>query len=262
MKSAIAGDCRLGKIFPDSQSASSQYMKPYQRIPIQECDEPLVAISLEKFAIESPHPYEKLGANYGGRSPYSLRQGVLEALINAQTYLHQRHPGWKIKIFDAYRPVEVQQFMVDYTFAGLLRERGLKQENLSSEQRQKLLEEVYQIWAVPSDNPATPPPHSTGAAVDITLVDATGNTLDMGGEIDELSPRSHPDYYANSTSEKERLYCTRRQLLYQVMREARFCRHPGEWWHFSLGDQMWAWQHNRENLDNFLNARYGKVLNL
>ena len=42
-----------------------QLMKPYQKIPILECGEPLVPIPLEQFAIESPHPYEKLGASYG-----------------------------------------------------------------------------------------------------------------------------------------------------------------------------------------------------
>ncbi|NJO93565.1 MAG: D-alanyl-D-alanine dipeptidase [Hydrococcus sp. RM1_1_31] len=237
-------------------------MKPYQKILIQECGEPLVAIPLEKFAVESPHPYQKLGANYQGRSPYYLRQSVLNALINAQIYLQQRYLGWQIKIFDAYRPVEVQQFMVDYTFAWVLQKQGLERENLSSGQQQKIWEQVYQIWAVPSDNPATPPPHSTGAAIDVTLVDAEGQTLDMGGEIDELSARSHFNYYATRTDEKGQAYHARRQLLDEVMTEAGFCRHYDEWWHFSLGDQMWAWLQNQENYHNFAIARYGRVSNL
>ncbi|NJK50207.1 D-alanyl-D-alanine dipeptidase [Candidatus Gracilibacteria bacterium] len=234
-------------------------VKPYQQIPIQECGEPLISIPLDRFAVESPHPYIKLGANYRSRSPYCLRQGVLAALVKAQNSLQQDYSGWRIKIFDAYRSVEVQQFMVDYTFSELLKKKELIAENLSNEQRQQVLNEVYQIWAVPSDNPATPPPHSTGAVVDITLVDASGQTLDMGGEIDELSARSHPDYYANSTAEKEQIYHARRQLLYKIMQQAGFCRHPGEWWHFSLGDQMWAWQNNQENVNTFLTARYGRV---
>lgn len=234
-------------------------MKPYQKIQIQECGELLVAIPLEKFAVESPHPYERLGANYQGRSPYYLRKSVLNALIKAQNGLQKQHPGWKIKIFDAYRPIEVQQFMVDYTFAELLKKRALKKENLSESQRLKLLEEVYQIWAVPNHNPATPPPHSTGAAVDITLVDEQNLTLDMGGEIDELSARSHCNYYANSTTELEQTYHARRQLLYDVMRKAGFTRHSGEWWHFSLGDQMWVWQKQQENFNELLCARYGRI---
>ena len=95
-------------------------MKPYQKIIIQECGEPLIAIPLEKFAVELPHPYEKLGAEYGEKSPYYLRKRVVQALVTAQLLLEKIHPGWKIKIYDAYRPLGVQQFMVDYTFNSLL----------------------------------------------------------------------------------------------------------------------------------------------
>ena len=88
-------------------------MKPYRQVPIQECGEPLVAIPLELFAIETPHPYLKCGADYNGSSPYYLRQGVLDRVIQAQVQLQQLHPDWRLQIFDAYRPVEVQQYMVD-----------------------------------------------------------------------------------------------------------------------------------------------------
>ena len=53
--------------------------KPYQRIPIQDCGEPLVPIPLEQFAIVTPHPYAALGAPYGERSPYYVRAGVCTA---------------------------------------------------------------------------------------------------------------------------------------------------------------------------------------
>ncbi|MHC5829729.1 MAG: D-alanyl-D-alanine dipeptidase, partial [Nostoc sp.] len=42
-------------------------MRAYHQIPIFECGEPLIEIPLELFAVESPHPYEKLGAIYGDR---------------------------------------------------------------------------------------------------------------------------------------------------------------------------------------------------
>jgi len=234
-------------------------MKPYHKILIRECGEPLVPIPLELFAVESPHPYEKLGADYGGRSPYYLREGVLDALIQAQKRLEQKHPGWRIQIFDAYRPLAVQQFMVDYTFADLIRQRGLKAEELSSQEKNKLWQEIYQLWAVPSHDPATPPPHSTGAAVDVTLVDENGEVVDMGSPIDELSGRSHPQHYANSTDPKEQQYHLNRELLLEIMKESGFGRHLVEWWHFSLGDQMWAWQQNSQNPANLLTAYYGKL---
>ena len=235
-------------------------MKPYYQIPIEECGEPLVSIPLEKFAVEVPHPYLTLGAEYGERSPYSLREGVIKALLQAQSLLSQRQPQWKLKIYDAYRPVGVQQFMVDYTYNSLLKKQGLKDNTISPLQRQDLWEKVYQIWAAPSLDPQTPPPHSTGGAIDLTIVDETGKNLDMGGEIDELSERSQPNYYLSDRSIQHQQYHCYRQLLNDVMVKAGFHRHPGEWWHFSLGDQMWAWQHNQQNPNNPVTAKYGRVI--
>lgn len=234
-------------------------MKPYQQISILECGEPLVPIPLEQFAVVSPHPYQYLGAPYGERSPYHLRQSVLNSLSQAQAQLQQHHPNWRIQIFDAYRPVAVQQFMVDYTFASVVQAQGLTSSELSEAQRRVIWEQVYQIWAVPSLEDRCPPPHSTGAAVDVTLVDSTGQTVNMGSAIDELSPASHPNYFATSTNPVEQHYHSHRQLLWDVMRYSGFQRHPGEWWHFSIGDQMWAWLTNQQNPGNSAIAHYSRV---
>jgi D-alanyl-D-alanine dipeptidase len=236
-------------------------IKPYQKVPVQDCGEPLLPIPLEQFAVESPHPYEKLGAPYhlsGVDSPYYLRQEVLEHLITTQTQLQSDYPGWKILIFDAYRPVEVQQFMVDYTFAEIIKARELKPDLISAEERQAILEEVYQFWAVPSLDPATPPPHSTGAAIDITLVNNTGKIVDMGSPIDEISPRSYPNHFAESSHLVEQKYHQNRQILAELMIAAGFQQHPNEWWHFSYGDQMWAWLNNQQETEQKSVAKYGR----
>ncbi len=233
-------------------------MKPYQQIPIRDCGEPLVAIPPERVALIQPHPYQQLGAPYAGRSPFYLRQGVLASLLQAQATLAQRQPGWQIQVFDAYRPIAVQQFMVDYTLDQVIQSRGLTSEGLTPELRQELEAEVYQFWAVPSADPATPPPHSTGAAIDVTLVDGAGLPVDMGSAIDEISPRSYPNYFADQTGGLERQYHQHRQLLAQVMAEAGFYRHPNEWWHFSQGDQMATWLSRQETGQESI-ARYGAV---
>ncbi|TVQ11276.1 MAG: D-alanyl-D-alanine dipeptidase [Leptolyngbya sp. DLM2.Bin27] len=234
-------------------------MKPYQTIPICDRNEPLVPIPTDQFAVVQPHPYQALGAPYGHQSPYSLRAGVLAALIAAQATLQQQHPGWQIQIFDAFRPLAVQRFMVEHTFLEQVRARGWSEETLTEAQRQTVMAEVVQFWAVPSDHPATPPPHSTGAAVDITLVTAAGETVDMGSPIDEVSVRSHPDHFASSPMPAEQAFHAHRTLLNQVMESAGFRRHPQEWWHFSLGDQLWAWQRRQETgSDKFL-AHYGRA---
>ena len=234
-------------------------MKPYQQIAIRECGESLIPIPVDNFSLELPHPYVKLGAKYGNKSPYCLRQGVVRALLEAQFLLTKHYPQWKIRIYDAYRPVSVQQYMVNYTYDSLVRQHKLQEQRLSEQQRQDLWNQVYQLWAVPSLDIKTPPPHSTGAAVDVTIVDERGAMLDMGGEIDELSERSHPNYYLSSEDKEEKQYHFNRQLLDEVMTQAGFYRHPGEWWHFSLGDQMWAWLHNQNNPVEKAIACYGRI---
>ncbi|AIE74968.1 MULTISPECIES: M15 family metallopeptidase [unclassified Synechocystis] len=239
--------------------------KPYLAVPIQDCGEPLAPINLEGVKLIHPHPYQKLGTDYQGRSPYMLRTGVLKRLDQARLTLADIEPTWQILVFDAYRPIAIQQFMVEYTFAEIVARDGLQGQSLTPEQRENIYQQVYQIWAIPSDNPLTPPPHSTGAALDITLLDQSGEPVDMGGEIDELSPRSHPNYYQTAQPESDvekeqfQLYQQRRELLNIIMESAGFLRHPGEWWHFSQGDQLWAWQYNQQHPDRQKIAYYGRV---
>ena len=216
-------------------------MKPYLQVEIEECGEPLVPIPLKEFAVVTPHPYEVLGAPYGDRSPYWLRQSVVAALQQAQRQLHKTHPDWRIQVFDAYRPIPVQQFMVDYTAQELAQQRGRVLVDLPEAAKQTLLEEVYQFWALPSHNSKTPPPHSTGAAIDITLVDSTGQPVDMGSPIDEVSARSHPDHFQKFADPNSQIFHHHRSLLRHCMISAGFQQHPNEWWHFSSGDQLWAW---------------------
>ena len=227
--------------------------KPYQRIAIQDCGEPLVPIPLDQFAVVDPHPYAVLGAPYGERSPYSVRVGVLDALIQAQHHLQTHRPGWQIQIFDAYRPIAVQQFMVDYTYQQLLKTWQCQHPDALKETapNDELLTQVYQFWAAPSHDAATPPPHSTGAAIDITLVDDQQQVVDMGSVIDEISERSYPNHFADRPKGKH--FHEHRTLLSQAMQTAGFYQHPNEWWHFSLGDQLWAW------LGNHPAARYGRA---
>ena len=229
-------------------------MKPYQQVPIEECSAPLVPIPLETFAVTTPHPYEALGAPYGEHSPYFLRQGVLDRLMQAQATLRSHHPGWQLTIFDAYRPIPVQQFMVDYTFAQLAAEEGLDPVTMDEEARSRIQSQVLKFWAVPSDNLDTPPPHSTGAAIDLTLTCAAGHIVDMGSPIDEVSPRSYPDHFANAEAPEAQKAHHHRSLLAEVMVSVGFRQHPNEWWHFSWGDQLWAWQTGDGAI-----ARYGKV---
>jgi D-alanyl-D-alanine dipeptidase len=235
-------------------------LKPYRLVPIEDCGEPLVAIPLDVFPVMKPHPYQALGAPYGEKSPFFVRQGVRDRLITAQHGLQHQRPGWKILIFDAFRPLPVQQFMVDYTFTQLVQQQGLELAALTATQRQQILEQVYEFWALPDPDPNCPPPHSTGGAIDVTLVDDQGQTVDMGGAIDEISPRSYPNHYASNPDPSAQQFHCQRELLHQAMTQAGFRQHPNEWWHFCYGDQLWAWLRHQQNRDRPLVAQYGRVL--
>ncbi|MBP9712895.1 MAG: peptidase M15 [Sterolibacterium sp.] len=233
-------------------------------LPVEDNGEPLVAIPPGLFLLTNPPPYQALGAPYGAASPWQLRQGVLHALTQAQQRLQQYRPGWRFKLFDAYRPLAVQAFMVWREFQSQAQATGdaielARHPNLTHLRAhapwlyERLAAHVFEFWSPPNDDPQQPPPHSTGAAVDLTLADATGATLDMGGLIDETSPRSYPAHYAQATNPAAREIHARRELLNAAMSEAGFCRHAHEWWHFSRGDLMWAQAQNQTT------ACYGRV---
>lgn len=238
-------------------------MKTYQSVPIAECHEPQVAIPDQPFAFTQPHAYVALGAPYGGASPWMLRQGVLDALLTAQEALNAMQAGWRLKLFDAYRPVAVQAYMVWREFRIQAERAGhslaayddpAELEKHDPDLYVVLAAKVFEFWGIPSDDPRTPPPHSTGAAIDLTLQDALGREAPMGCPIDETTARAYPDYYAAATAPELRAYDENRRLLNTVMSAAGFSRHANEWWHFSMGDQMWAWASRAPQ------ARYGRAI--
>jgi len=222
-------------------------MQSYRSVPIVECSEPLVDIPRSAFAFVEPPPYVALGAPYQGASPWRLRRRVLAALLDAAKLLAARQPGWRLKLFDAHRPVPVQAFMVwrEFRQQAELRGRSLagfdSPADLSARDPQlysALAATVFTFWGVPSEDPRTPPPHSTGAAIDLTLEDANGQELDMGCPIDETTERAYPQHFADAGTPALRTIHANRILLNGVMTAAGFSRHANEWWHFSLGDQM------------------------
>ena len=234
-------------------------LKPWINLKINECNEHLTPIPESIFRL-TPHPYMSLGAPYLiGSDPWVLRQSVLKRLIQAQKYLSMVDPQIKLALFDAWRPVSVQKFMFDYTIRKLCSSRGIDTHNLSKNvDMNEVIEEVGRFWAKPTSNPLTPPPHSTGAAIDLTLADMNGKPLDLGGEIDSIGVESTPDFYKKDYSSvprsKHQIFHYRRSLLLSVMEHAGFVQHPNEWWHFSYGDQLWSWLSNKGS------AIYGATL--
>lgn len=228
-------------------------------VPIQDCGEPLIEISRKAFSFEDPHPYQAVGAPYAGRSPYCVREGILHKLTTAQNTLREMLPGYRLHIFDAYRPLAVQIYMVNYTRDAVIKRMELDPDNLTYEQEKAAMQQVFKVWATPTSDPAQPPPHLTGSAVDLTIVDAAGNKLDMGSVFDEMSERILPNYYREDLSDYGRMVHRNRELLNTVMTSVGFFRVSHEWWHFSYGDQMWALLKHLVGLEPQSAAIYGAI---
>jgi D-alanyl-D-alanine dipeptidase len=234
--------------------------RPWNAIPIKASQDALVALPDGLWRLE-PHPYVALGAPYGeGGSPFQLRQGVVERLLAAQRALQRQQPHWRLAIFDAWRPLAVQAFMVRHATAELCRKRGVDP-LACGPALAEVSQEVGRFWAPPNPDPSAPPPHSTGAAVDLTLADGHGSPIDMGSAIDAIGAVSAPDHFlevaaaSRAARERERAMAVHRhrRLLQEVMQQAGFAQHPLEWWHFSWGDQLWAWRYGQPE------AIYGRV---
>lgn len=172
-----------------------------------------------------------------------VREGILMRLKKADRILRQE--GLELYLFDAYRPVEVQNYFHDAWVPEYLR-------SLHPEwPPERIAEEVDRYWAkgAPSRDaidPLSPPPHATGGVVDLTIREGgTMLPLDMGSAFDVVEEVSFTDHFERLgetrelTDEEDRARGNRR-LLYWVMCEAGFVNNPNEWWHWGHGDQLSA----------------------
>ena len=161
--------------------------------------------------------------NFVGADMYgTLRRAYLHpeaaaAVAAAQKALTGEHPGLRLKICDAARPMSVQKRMFDAV-------RGTSKANYVSN---------------PSRGGGL---HNYGLAVDITIVDSLGAELPMGTCVDYLGPESNIDREGELVgrgviSAQER---ANRLLLRRVMRSVGFRPLRTEWWHFNLRSRATA----------------------
>lgn len=130
--------------------------------------------------------------------------------------------GYRLKIFDAYRPACAVKHFVLW---------GLEDQDVRMKpyfypdlEKQALFKEGYI---------AARSGHSRGSTVDLTLLDMqTGREVDMGSPFDLFSEVSHPDY-CGITDEQY----ANRMMLQHVMVRCGFRPLDCEWWHFTLENE-------------------------
>ena len=128
-----------------------------------------------------------------------LRYGTVKKLANVQKELKEQ--GYRLKIWDAYRPFEAQQ-------------------------------KLWEVYPDPNyvANPANGMKnHNLGGTVDITMVAADGSVISMPTEFDDFSLKADRDYSDIEDEEAVKNVI----ILQNAMENNGFTGYQGEWWDYS-----------------------------
>ncbi|MFC9229999.1 nitrilase-related carbon-nitrogen hydrolase [Streptomyces decoyicus] len=188
-------------------------------IPVQECGEPLVDVrtAAPELLVADLRDDER-GAFA------QLREGVLKRLLAAQRALPD---GLRLKIVEGYRPPELQRrYFEEYV------------EELRALHPGRDAGHLHQA----ASRYVSPPgiaPHSAGGAVDLTLVTAEGEDVDMGSPVNASPEESNGACYTGAPDLSPAARAHRR-VLNAALDSAGLVNYPTEWWHWSYGDRYWA----------------------
>lgn len=133
-------------------------------------------------------------------------------------YQQAQKLGFGMLIFDAYRP---QKAVDDFVAWSERPEDGLT--------RAEFYPALDKTQLFPLGYIARKSGHSRGSTIDLTLTDADGVSVDMGGSFDLMDERSH--HNASGLTDEQRR-C--RSILCEVMAYAGFAPYENEWWHYRL----------------------------
>lgn len=158
-----------------------------------------------------------------------VREGVAQRLEQASANLKRKRPDCSLLVTYGFRTAQIQAEYFMGAVAHLCEKK--KADKAYYADPVELFNAAHMLSAYP---PVAG--HPKGAAVDLTIVDASGNHLDMGGEIaDYDSPLEVFDTRVTAAQHDNRM------LLRESMMEAGFQAFDLEWWHFMYGDAEWAY---------------------
>ncbi|MDQ0392345.1 M15 family metallopeptidase [Labrys monachus] len=230
------------------RGAAAATASGYGAIPFDRADprwgEPLVDLAAEGLLTESWY-----ARTDGGNAPYhrpiagavavvAARRSVAGLLRRADAMVGAH--GLRLKVLDAFRPVETQAGLWAFFEDKLAAERP----ELSNAEREAIVRTfVSDPRRFSRDDETSWPIHSTGGSVDVVLVDAaSGAMLDHGAGFDEAHERSFTDHYERLlgggaiAADDPRLL--NRRILVNAMVNAGFTNYAYEFWHFDYGTQL------------------------
>ncbi len=190
-------------------------------VPIQDNGEPLVDPRTHSKRVHFAEKHPKFEEMH--RTP-KVRKRVAEMLAEAAESLPD---GIDLIIIEGFRPLAQQRFMYEQIKAEFAQKHP--------EWNKATLHRVANTMSAPPDD-LCPPPHTTGGAVDLSLIDTkTQEWLDMTSpfEMDETSAPGDVKGLSE-TAQKNR------RLLFEALEKTGLTNYLGEWWHWSYGDSGWA----------------------
>lgn len=191
-------------IEPPKQEPVKEEPKQEEKKPAKEIEGLVKLEDLDSsFVIDLRYASEN---NFTGKKVYPvnvcvLRKETAEKLIKANEEFKKQ--GYRIKIWDAYRPPYVQKIFWDMV-------------------------KDSRFVANPNKGGSK---HNIGTAVDMTLVDSNGKELNMPTGFDDFSKKAYRDN-ANVSKEVRKNV----DLLTNVMKKSGFIPLNTEWWHFDDSD--------------------------
>jgi D-alanyl-D-alanine dipeptidase len=189
------------------------------KVPIVDNGEPLVDI----FAVCPGLRWAEKSPRFDFPRSGLARRTVAEMLKHAQGLLPH---GLHLQIVGAFRPFDIQRQMYEAARAEMAAQHPDWDDDL--------LTEYLNVFSAPPIWD-TPPPHTTGGAVDLSIIDEHGERLDMVSPF-EIGWDSAPTYIEGLSTEAQ----ANRALLIRVLTASGLTNFPGEWWHWSWGEPGWA----------------------
>jgi D-alanyl-D-alanine dipeptidase len=192
-------------------------------VPIEDNGEPLIDPCSLSARIHFSKVHPKFAELNDRRTP-NVRKRVAEMLAQAGESLPA---GIDIEIIEGFRPIAQQRLMYEHLRAEFAKKHP--------EWNKATLNRITNTLSAPPGD-KSPPPHTTGAAVDVCLIYAkTGVWLDVTSPF-EWDETSAPTAIKGLSAEARKS----RNLLIGAMEAAGLTNYAGEWWHWSYGDQGWA----------------------
>jgi D-alanyl-D-alanine dipeptidase len=191
-----------------------------RKVPIVENGEPLVDFTklCPGLLIDRPR--------FHYRRETLLRDTAARMLCKADSLLPK---GYRLAVVEGWRPPHIQRRMY-----GAVWKRFATANPDWSETR---LKRVVNQFTAPL-NTRVPPPHSTGGAVDLTLVDANGHPYDVRTPYELYDSKG---YYFDAPGLSEEARKNRR-IMADALLDAGMTNYPSEYWHWTYGDQGWAYR--------------------